>query len=389
MRLAIFLLALGTLPARATVIVSEGFAYPAGNLAGANGGTGWNGAWLNSPLNVDAMGMPLDSHVVSPDSTYGTTHPGFVSIGNKFDGYGAQTPSLTGNPSHEVRAFRFVDLTRPEVQPLLDAGRLGKDGSSLWIGFVARLASGFSSGNGGIHLYDGLTPLDQDPVGGKLAHERVFMGDRASNTVWFLGRTCGGCPGATIDDTNVQVNGTLRFLVYRFDFLPGSETVRMWIDPPLTGTPTDASALVTQTAFLDFRFDTVEAHSANSGSTEVIELDEFRIATSFGELVDPSRAAPTASSNGPICVGGDLSLFASTVPGATYAWTGPSGFTSSLQNPVVAGATASAAGVYSVTATVGGVTSTEATVTVGLGADSASPLVAAPVAVAVLQSVCN
>jgi len=390
MRIVTVLMVLGiSRAASATVIASEGFAYSAGNLAGANGGVGWNGAWLNSPLNVDAMGMPLDSHVVTPDSTYAATHPGFVSSGNKFNGYGTQTPNLTGNPSHDVRAFRFIDLTPPEVTPLLDAGRLGKDGTSIWVGFVSRLASGTSGGHGGVHLYDGLTPLDQDPLGGKLAHERVFMGDRASNTVWCLERACGGCMGATSDDTNVQVNGTLRFLVYRFDFLPGNETVRMWIDPPLTGTPTNASAVVTQTAFLDFRFDTVQAGSTNFGSTEVLEIDEFRIATSFGELVDPSRAAPTASSNGPICVGGSLQLFASTVPGATYAWTGPHGFTSTQQNPSIPSTTAAAAGTYAVTATVGAVTSTEATVTVSLGADAAAPSVTAPAALTVTQSICN
>lgn len=46
--------------------------------------------------------------------------------------------------------------------------------------------------------------------------------------------------------------------------------------------------------------------------------------------------APTAiaSSNAPICMGNQLELYADTVTGATYAWTGPNGYTSNVQNPI-------------------------------------------------------
>jgi hypothetical protein len=57
--------------------------------------------------------------------------------------------------------------------------------------------------------------------------------------------------------------------------------------------------------------------------------------------------------------GGDL--FAATVAGATYSWTGPSGFSSSEQNPAVAGVVAASAGTYNLTVTVGGCTSAAGT----------------------------
>jgi hypothetical protein len=58
-----------------------------------------------------------------------------------------------------------------------------------------------------------------------------------------------------------------------------------------------------------------------------------------------------------------LLLTASTVAGATYQWTGPNTFSSTNQNPSIANATTNAAGLYSVTATVGGCVSLADTTT--------------------------
>jgi hypothetical protein len=74
---------------------------------------------------------------------------------------------------------------------------------------------------------------------------------------------------------------------------------------------------------------------------------------SVGTLPTP----PAASNNGPICVGQTLQLSASSVPGAIYRWTGPNGFTSGLQNPLVSNATLLASGTYGVAVTVNGCTS--------------------------------
>ncbi len=72
-------------------------------------------------------------------------------------------------------------------------------------------------------------------------------------------------------------------------------------------------------------------------------------------------ASPAAGNSGPICAGGTLQLSASTVPGATYGWTGPNGFSSSQQNPSIPGATAAASGTYTVRATAAGCASAPAT----------------------------
>jgi hypothetical protein len=69
---------------------------------------------------------------------------------------------------------------------------------------------------------------------------------------------------------------------------------------------------------------------------------------------------PIASNNGPIWAGMTLNLTASSVPGASYRWTGPDGFTSTNQNPSIANASANLSGVFSVTAATGGCTSAPA-----------------------------
>src|SRR5439155_3691276 len=89
--------------------------------------------------------------------------------------------------------------------------------------------------------------------------------------------------------------------------------------------------------------------------------------------VNPIPATPTASNGGAVCVGGTISLSTPAVVGATYAWTGPNGFTSALQNPTRANAAAADAGTYSVIVTVNGCTSAAGTTTVDVTATPATP----------------
>ncbi|MBK8599133.1 MAG: immunoglobulin domain-containing protein [Holophagales bacterium] len=75
-------------------------------------------------------------------------------------------------------------------------------------------------------------------------------------------------------------------------------------------------------------------------------------------------ATPTPSSNSPVCIGSTINLSTPAVAGATYAWTGPNGFSSADQNPTIPSATVAMAGTYSVTATVGGCASPASTTSV-------------------------
>ncbi|MFI5151179.1 MAG: PKD domain-containing protein, partial [Bacteroidia bacterium] len=80
-------------------------------------------------------------------------------------------------------------------------------------------------------------------------------------------------------------------------------------------------------------------------------------AATFPATVNPLPVAPVLSSNSPVCAGQAVLLHADTVTGATYNWTGPNGYTSTTQNPSIAGSTAADSGFYFITVTLNGCTS--------------------------------
>jgi hypothetical protein len=84
--------------------------------------------------------------------------------------------------------------------------------------------------------------------------------------------------------------------------------------------------------------------------------------------------APVASSNSVVCEGGTIQLSSTFIPGATYSWSGPDGFSSSDQNPVIANATGAKAGTYSLTATRNGCTSAASYVLVAVQPDPQAPV---------------
>lgn len=75
----------------------------------------------------------------------------------------------------------------------------------------------------------------------------------------------------------------------------------------------------------------------------------FGYFSNFGQIEAKARAAANE-----VCEGMDLQLLADTVAGATYFWTGPAGFSSSQQNPVISNAQTNASGVYTLTVEVPG-----------------------------------
>ncbi len=92
---------------------------------------------------------------------------------------------------------------------------------------------------------------------------------------------------------------------------------------------------------------------SNSGTYNII----LEIEDNFGDTDDTTivvtvNAQPIADANAintTICEGEDLELTAGNVPGATYYWSGPNGYSSNTQNPIIINTTSSNAGTYTLT----------------------------------------
>lgn len=98
----------------------------------------------------------------------------------------------------------------------------------------------------------------------------------------------------------------------------------------------------------------------------------------YVQEVSPPSGGPGATNNGPLCEGGTLQLSAGYVTGATYSWTGPNGFTSTLQNPTIGSVTTAASGTYSVTMTVDSCISSPSTTSVTVNGKPTTPVITAP-----------
>ncbi len=91
----------------------------------------------------------------------------------------------------------------------------------------------------------------------------------------------------------------------------------------------------------------------------------------FRDCPPPGTLTPTT--NAPLCAGQNLTLNITPVSGATYLWSGPNGFTSSLPNPNINNAGVSASGTYGVTVTANGCPGSMGTVSVTVNLSPAAP----------------
>ena len=159
------------------------------------------------------------------------------------------------------------------------------------------------------------------------------VGSCCPPTMTFVAATCAGNDG-TATATPVGASGP-----YNYSWTNSGGTV--------ISTTVGAVGANTITGLAPGTYTVALTNALNCTSTNTVTV-------TGGSVI----ATPTAGSNSPVCVGGTLNLTAANVAGATYTWTGPNAFASGIQNPSIVGVTALASGVYTVTATAGGCTST-------------------------------
>jgi len=90
-------------------------------------------------------------------------------------------------------------------------------------------------------------------------------------------------------------------------------------------------------------------------------------------IINPIPSTPTVSTNAPVCVGQTISLTTNSISGATYNWSGPNSYTSSVQSPAITNASTFQAGTYSLSLIVNGCASSTGTVDVAINNAAPSP----------------
>lgn len=105
------------------------------------------------------------------------------------------------------------------------------------------------------------------------------------------------------------------------------------------------------------------------------------------KTIAPVIAAPAASSNSPVCEGNPIQLSTAGLPGASYRWSGPLGFSSFLQNPSLPAAATGKAGVYYVTAFIAGCQGLKDSVTIQVNTPPGPPVITTNSPVCVLDSI--
>jgi len=73
--------------------------------------------------------------------------------------------------------------------------------------------------------------------------------------------------------------------------------------------------------------------------------------------INPQTAVPQANSNSPVCLGSSILLNTPTIANASYLWTGPNGFISTNQNPVIDNVTLTNTGTYNLYTIINGCSS--------------------------------
>jgi hypothetical protein len=118
-----------------------------------------------------------------------------------------------------------------------------------------------------------------------------------------------------------------------------------------------------------------QATTANSGFYTAIAILEgcSSLPATINITVRQKPAAPVLNSNSPLCEGQNLQLTASLIPGAQYQWTGPAGFSSMQQNPIISRASSANAGVYQVQVWAQGCTAVSETLQVQISPTPETP----------------
>ena len=217
--------------AQLTPIASDTFEYPfPGLVHDQNGGTGWATDWDVTP-NIDDL-------VIQANPPTNPTNPFPWTADDGVGHYLMQALEYGG-------ALRRPDQTgHSEV---IENGKFGKDGTTIWISFTIWNFQGFGDHFGAVSLYEG-------------NNQRWLIGSIWGINSWGVDH----CPGFGCVS---YINGTTETiparLVTRIDYQAGDDRVRMWVDPAVDN-PLDGADL--DVLIADHKWDGIRLWGGGNGS---------------------------------------------------------------------------------------------------------------------------
>ncbi|MBI3853650.1 MAG: hypothetical protein HY298_25685 [Verrucomicrobia bacterium] len=265
----------------AALIAYESFNYPVGStLSNQNGGTGWMAPWTGANLGGGGSNPSELDFVITNGYSWSNSTSGYI-VGNG----GAIFDHDSANAYSEAR--QWFDPSNP----LNDITTLW--GTNIWFSFIATYDVASGSG-GSVNLFESAN----DSVGGAGV---VCLGPAGSNDfiVQIRAPTFGqGQHSGTTAQIQSSMPGT-NLVVGRFQLAPGPQTsaifgndrLDVWLNQ--TKEPTNGSELF----FTGFAAD----HSApfSSGYAGIrtgvnceMTIDEFRIGTTFADVVPATAVSP-------------------------------------------------------------------------------------------------
>jgi hypothetical protein len=247
---------------RAQVIAYEGFNYTAGqSLSGQNGGSGFAGAWtlVSGTSQIQAGSLPP----AAPSAALSETGNSLVA-----------TPINSGIPE---------DASRTLSSPVT-----GTAGTSFWVSVVMK-GAGLSgtSAQGALIVSDGAGTgfsITTGATGGGIPPNNP-----SASSTWSLGDA-----GTGAAEAKSAISDTLQsLLVARVTFGAVNDTIDLFINPPLTGSPPASPTIslpVPHAATLS-TFDV--DYSSLSGSSTSTLFDEIRAGNTFADVTPAAVPEPS------------------------------------------------------------------------------------------------
>lgn len=128
-------------------------------------------------------------------------------------------------------------------------------------------------------------------------------------------------------------------------------------NPPTSGTLTIANSCGGTPVVVNAPFTSPSAYSftgltSNGATCNITAVFSASTTCTYTQAFTAPAACVlcpvVAGNSGPACINQTINLSATTITGASYSWTGPNGFTSTLQNPTITNLTSAKAGNYTV-----------------------------------------